>query len=94
MCKSKWSPTLIKQNNAAVQILMETCTRQELPTFGLLPPLSQDVAGLGPLHTRAKSHVREIVRVQKKVSKGRPNTPPKSCNVVTAPCRIDFWTIV
>ena len=31
---------------------------------------------LGPLHTRAKSRDHEIVRAQKKVSKGRPNTPP------------------
>ena len=34
---------------------------------------------LGPLHTRAKSHD------QLKVSKGRPNTPPKSRSVVTYP---------
>ena len=39
----------------------------------------------GPLHTRAKSHDHEIVRAQKKVSKGRPNTPPKSCSVVMDP---------
>jgi hypothetical protein len=38
---------------------------------------------LGPLHTRAKSCDHEIVRAPKKVSKGRPNTPPKSCSVVT-----------
>jgi hypothetical protein len=30
---------------------------------------------LGPLHTRAKSRDHEIVGAQKKVSKGRPNTP-------------------
>ena len=40
---------------------------------------------LGPLHTRAKSHDHEIVRAQKKVSKGRPNTPPQSCSAVTDP---------
>jgi hypothetical protein len=40
---------------------------------------------LGPLHTRAKSRDHEIVRAQKKVFKGRPNTPPKSCSVVTDP---------
>jgi hypothetical protein len=40
---------------------------------------------LGPLHTRAKSCDHEIVRAQKRVSKGRPNTPPKSCSVVTDP---------
>ena len=40
---------------------------------------------LGPLHTWAKSRDREIVRAQKKVSKGRPKTPPKSCSVVTDP---------
>jgi hypothetical protein len=39
----------------------------------------------GPLHTRAKSRDHEIVRAQKKVSKGRPNTPPKSCSVVMDP---------
>ena len=38
-----------------------------------------------PLHTRAKSHDHEIVRAQKKVSKGCPNTPPKSCSVVSDP---------
>jgi hypothetical protein len=39
----------------------------------------------GPLHTRAKSRDHEIVRAQKKVSKGRPakSLPPKSCSVVT-----------
>ena len=40
---------------------------------------------LGPLHTRAKSHDHETVRAQKKVFKGCPNTPPKSCSVVTYP---------
>ena len=29
------------------------------------------------------SHDQEIVRAEKKVSKGCPNTPPKSCSVVT-----------
>ena len=38
---------------------------------------------LGPLDTRTKSYDPEIVRVQKKVSKGRPKTLPKSCSVVT-----------
>ena len=36
----------------------------------------------GPLHTRAKSCDHIIMRVQKKVSKGHLNTPPKSCSVV------------
>ena len=36
---------------------------------------------LGPFHTRAKSCDHEIVRAQKKVSKGRPKTPPKLCSV-------------
>ena len=40
---------------------------------------------LGPLHTRIKSRDHEIVRAQKKVSKGRPNTPSKSCSVVMDP---------
>ena len=36
----------------------------------------------GPIHTRAKSRDQ----AQKNVSKGRrPNTPPKSCSVVTGP---------
>jgi hypothetical protein len=39
--------------------------------------------GLGPLHTRAKSRDHEIGRAQKKAPKGRPDTPPKSCSVVT-----------
>ena len=38
-----------------------------------------------PLHTQAKSRDHEIVRAQKKVSKGRPKIPPKSCSVVTDP---------
>jgi hypothetical protein len=42
-------------------------------------------SNLGSLRTRAKSHDHEIVRAQKKLSKGRPNTPPKSCSVVTHP---------
>jgi hypothetical protein len=40
---------------------------------------------LGPLCTRAKSRDHEIVRAQKKVSKGRPKTPPKSYSVVRDP---------
>ena len=40
---------------------------------------------VGPFHTPAKSRDYEIVRAEKKVSKGRPNTPPKSCSVVTNP---------
>ena len=40
---------------------------------------------LGPLHTQAKSRDHTIVRAQKKVSKGHPNTPPKSYSVVTDP---------
>ena len=39
----------------------------------------------GPLHTRAKSRDHEIVRAQKKVSKGRPKALPKPCSVVTNP---------
>ena len=35
----------------------------------------------GPLQTQAKSRDHEIVGAQEKVSKGRPNTPPKSCSV-------------
>ena len=40
---------------------------------------------LEALHTRAKSRDHFIVRAQKKVSKGRPKTSPKSCSVVTDP---------
>ena len=39
----------------------------------------------GPLHTQARSRDQEIVRAQKKVSEGRPKSPPKSCSVVTDP---------
>ena len=39
----------------------------------------------GPLHTRAISRDHETVRAQKKVSKGRPNTPPTSWSVATYP---------
>ena len=47
--------------------------------------LEELTAPLGPLHTRAQSRDHGIVRAQKKVFKGRPNTPPKSCIVVTDP---------
>ena len=40
---------------------------------------------LRPLYTRAKSRDHKIVRAQTKVFKGRPNTPPNSCSVVTDP---------
>ena len=46
--------------------------------------LTSELDELGPLHTQAKSHGHEILRAQNKVSKGRPNTPPKSCGVVIA----------
>ena len=45
----------------------------------------QGLCTLGPLHTQAKSRYCEIVRAQKKVSKGCPNTPPKSPSVVINP---------
>jgi hypothetical protein len=45
---------------------------------GIHPPL-------GPLYTWARSRDYEVVRVQKKVFKGRPKTPPESCSVVTDP---------
>ena len=35
-----------------------------------------DVFFLGPFHVRAKSRDHEVVGIQKKVSKGRPKTPP------------------
>ena len=35
-----------------------------------------EIQYLGLLHTRAESRNREIVRAQKKVSKGHPKTPP------------------
>ena len=54
------------------------------PPRGMCPLSHGNLTGhLGPLHTRAKSRDHEIVRAQMKVSKGRPNTPPKSCGVVT-----------
>ena len=40
---------------------------------------------LWPLHTRANNRNHETVRAQKKVSKGRPHTPPSLCRVVTDP---------
>ena len=40
---------------------------------------------MGHFHTWAKSCDHEIVRAQKKVSKGYPNTPPKPCSVVMDP---------
>jgi hypothetical protein len=49
----------------------------KLPGY-LLPYLAE-------AYTRAKSCDHAIVRAQKKVSKGRPNTPPNSCSVVTDP---------
>ena len=52
--------------------MVAICMPNTLPTFG-------------PLYMRAKSRDHEIVRTQKKVSKGRPNAPPKSCSVVTNP---------
>ena len=45
----------------------------------------KQVDDVGPLHTQAKSRDHEIVRAQKEVSKGCPNTPPKPCSVVTDP---------
>ena len=53
--------------------------------FPLSMEWSRDVwQVLGPLQTQAKTRDHEIVRTQKRVSKGCPNTPPKSCRVVTA----------
>ena len=40
---------------------------------------------LGSLHIRVKIRDHEMVRAQRKVSKGRPYTPPKSCSVVMDP---------
>jgi hypothetical protein len=51
-------------------------------TFSLPPDRPNK---LGPLHTRAKSRDHEIVRAQKKLSKGRSNTPPTSYSAVIDP---------
>jgi hypothetical protein len=40
---------------------------------------------LRALHTQAKNRDHDIVRAQKKVSKRRPKTPPKSWSVVRDP---------
>ena len=45
----------------------------------------QLVEQLWAFHTRAKSRDHEIVRGQKKASKGRSKTSSKSCNVITHP---------
>ena len=42
------------------------------------------VNATGGHFTQAKSRDHGIVRAQKKVSKGRPNAPPKPCSVVTS----------
>ena len=42
----------------------------------------------GPLHTQAESRDCGIVRAQKKVSKGGPNTPPKSCRSVVTDSQV------
>ena len=56
------------------------------PYFVSLHTLHDDKTKyLAPLHTRAKSCDHEIVRAQKKVAKGRPKAPPKSCSVVMDP---------
>ena len=39
----------------------------------------------GPCHTKAMTRDHEIVRAQKKVSKGHPKTLPKSRSVITDP---------
>ena len=52
------------------------------PPLLLSNEVPQVLVPLGSLHTRAKSCDHEIVRAQKKVSKDRPKTPPKSCSVV------------
>ena len=75
-----------------MQLLMNKCLNP-ITDFGGAPPKTHLAPGfaifscidLGPLHTRAKSRDHEIVRAQKKVSKGRPNTPPTSCSVVMDP---------
>ena len=57
-------------------------------TIGIVPMFrkyEKHTHKLGPLHTQAKSRDHEIVRVQKKVSKGHPKTPPQSCTVVMDP---------
>jgi hypothetical protein len=44
------------------------------------------------LHTRAKSRDHEIVRAERKVSKGHPKTPPKSCSVSwTLKCNVKSY---
>ena len=65
---------------------MQDYERQLLLTIAdCMGPYCRFEAFSGPLHTQAKSRDHEIVRAQKKVSKGYSNTPPKSCSVVTHP---------
>ena len=60
--------------------LMSPVVQRGLRSLG-----SHQQVSLGPLHTRAKSRDHDIVRAPKKVSQGRPKSPPTSCSVVTDP---------
>ena len=61
---------------------MSRFNRLDLERLGTWPIMTKNLHGhlsllyLGPLHTQAKSHDHVIVRAQKQVSKGRPNTSP------------------
>jgi hypothetical protein len=54
--------------------------RPQASTFILSGDLSSQKA-----HSEPRAMNPKIVRAQKKVSKGRPKTPPKSCSVVRDP---------
>ena len=45
----------------------------------------QSLATHGHFTHEPRAVTMKIVRAQKRVSKGRPNTPPKSCSVVMEP---------
>jgi hypothetical protein len=69
-----WSLHNVPQPKDPIHIFLLAIFNPYLQTLDKIRPL-------GPLHTRAKSLDHEIVRAQKKVPKGHPNPPPKSCSV-------------
>ena len=54
-------------------------------SHGSQVPKSQVPLMLGPLHTRPRAVTMKLWEPKRKVFKGRPNTPPNSCSVVTDP---------
>ena len=70
-----WKPTIVLKLEKKLRFFCYMLWYQFPYMWNCLQAIDMSMSALEPLHTRAKCHDHEIVRAQKRLSKGCPNTP-------------------